>query len=170
MALDDPLMSHNWVITNAGTAEQYFSSKPGFFRDYTESIELPFRQFTADDRHVATTKKYYAGFNNVNSFSAVFYEDVNATTISGFVNWQNQIMDKDFNYNPANRYKTDWKVKLVNDKLGPNSPAIVQAQLLGVFPLAMNPLSLTSGVEFVPIAVTFSVDRVIWSGGTIQPQ
>jgi hypothetical protein len=174
LANTGPLMSHNWSIesvtlqdsTNANSFNSFFPSR--FFQNYVESIELPFRQFNADDRHLATTKQFYAGFNTVNNFTVTFFEDSNASTIKGFSKWQDLIMDSDpskpetfGNYYPASNYKAKVIVNLLSDTI--QGKIIRTASLLGVFPLIINPLNMTSVVDIVTVQVTFSVDKVNWS-------
>lgn len=155
----EPLMSSQYVLNNVYLP---FTSKiltDKFFQDRVESIDIPFRSFVPEERHVETTKRYYAGFNSFNSFNMTIYEDENVTALRGINEWQKQICDDRGTYQPSAYYWATMKVSFVNGK----NRIIYTGKMYGVFPTMINQITMTgSEMTRISLQVTFSVNKVIW--------
>ena len=165
---ENPFMSHQYVIEtvsipgfvakgNVTDFSQILSNK--FFRERTESVELPFKTFAVEDRHVMATKKYYAGYASFNSFNATFFEDDKCSAMRGFVTWQKLMVNDDADYSPAAEYQAKMVLRLLNCA----DVGIAKVTFEGVWPSQITTVSLTgSEVTRVAIQVSFSVNKVTW--------
>jgi hypothetical protein len=161
----DPFMSNQYVITGASIGKsdsdekwkRWFTTQ--FFREKTESLDLPFKTIAADDRHWQAAKKFYAGYTSFNSFNATFFENHSCDTMKAFVNWQQLVVSDAGVYRPAKEYQATLIVALLN-----HQDDIVQSlQFNGVFPTQITNVQLTgSEVTRIQVQVSFSVNNVIW--------
>lgn len=156
----EPLLSHQYVLTGIRLP---FSSRiltTEFFQTRVESIDIPFRAFNAEDRHVESTKRSYAGFNQFNGFNMTFYEDETMTSLKGINEWQSQICNSRGEYKPAAYYWATMGVSFLNSK----NKIIYTGKMIGVFPTQVNQITMTgSEVSRISLQVTFSVNKVIWA-------
>lgn len=160
-AFDDPLMSHQYAIESVSSIVFDVNAlfPPKFFISRVESFDIPFKTFSVDERHIMTTKKYYAGFNSFNGFNATFFEDSNSSAMKGFVKWQRRMVNENADYFPANHYQVTMNVALLDFTDTPK----VRLQFLGVFPTQVTPVQMTGdAVTRIQVQVSFSVNEVKW--------
>lgn len=157
----EPLMSHQYVILSVGDPSKNSLKFPkNFFQERVESLELPFRTFNVESRHIETTQKYYAGYNQFTAFSCTFYEDHKASALQGFMSWQQLIVNEQGDYFPASRYQVTMTIGLsdISDAI------IATADLEGVFPTQITSVTMTgTEVQRITLQVSFSVNRVKWN-------
>jgi hypothetical protein len=163
----DPFMSNQYVIQDIaipGVDNKLWKSWfPGdFFQSKTETLDLPFKTFAVESRHVQASNKYYAGYASFNSFNASFFEDNNCNTMKAFVNWQKLIVNDNSDYNPASMYQANMTLNLLGTFEGFERP-VARVQFKGVFPTQITNVTLTgSEVSRVVVQVSFSVNNVVW--------
>jgi hypothetical protein len=159
LALPDPLMTHQYVIESISDKVHQLFHPTNYFQLYVESLDIPFKTFATSDRHIMTTKKYYAEYNSFNGFNATFYEDKALNTIKGFTAWQGLITDEQGNYNEASKYWASMNVLLLDGQ----DNTLATALFTGVFPTQVTNLTMSgSDVTRVTVQVSFSVNKVIW--------
>jgi hypothetical protein len=168
---EDPFMSHQYVIQSVKLVKEppgnlwdlWFGNR--FFQERTESIDLPFKTFAVDERHVQATKKYYAGYASFNSFNATFFEDSNQNTMKAFVNWQRLMCDDTSDSTAGTYYPADnYQAKMVLNLLNHQNAVTSTATFHGVFPTQITNISLTGAeVTRIQVQVAFSINSVTWS-------
>jgi hypothetical protein len=170
LGLPEPLMSHNYVIQSVGSVGTTKLTNistlfpENFFQNRTESLDIPFKTFNVESRHIMATNRYYAGFGTFNSFNANFYEDQYCNAIKGFMAWQELIVITKGEligaYSPAADYQTTFEVHLLDQQNEPHG----KGTFSGVFPTQVTNLTMSGGeVSRTVLQVSFSVNKVDWT-------
>lgn len=150
VGLGDPQLNTNWDIFLPDIEGQNVSNLATGIEFNTEASE-------ATPRFFDSSKKYYAGFSDVASFSIDFFEDDEHNVFKYITAWKQLIKDGNGAYNLPKIYKKEITAFLLT-----NTREIAATyKLTGCFPVGTSPLSFTSeAADAIRPNQEFSVDSV----------
>jgi hypothetical protein len=131
--------------------------------EYLESVDIPFNNIKSDTVFVGSGYSCYPLSHEVESTTAVFYEDSESNTVKWLMDWKSKV--KSFTkgvYGLPKDYKRDMTVGFLSN----NGNVSIRYKLIGLWPTQTSNLSLNyTESGRITISQTFSVDDIIVEHG-----
>lgn len=166
----EPMLATQWVVDalvigihgiandKSRAVDAMFTTR--WLRSHVESLDIPFKLFDVDNRHIQASRMYYAGFNNVNAFNMSFYENIYGQTLAKFLAWQDLISDKESNYSVPALYKANMRMSILDGNKFTDQDTVI-VDLKGIWPSQIDPFSLSSdNSDRLIVKVTMSIDEI----------
>lgn len=131
----------------------------GFFvSQYCQDVRFRDYSFAeASTMRYGPKRRFYAGMEEIESFTLVFIYPVDTSVAKYFVKWRERVIDKDGYYHPKNDYARDVYIHLY-DRSDIQS---AQFRLRGCWPKTSPPYGLSYADENVlRLEVVLSVDKI----------
>lgn len=127
---------------------------------YCEGINLPFAGFNTDAKEIAGTTVTFAGTSSIDGFEMRMYEDVSASTIGYFLDWQSLVQNPATGgYRLPRYYWKNFDVVLMDNF----NRDIATATLRNVWPVMISPIDLGQSGDRVTLSIQMSCTAQIFA-------